>query len=196
MKYHVQRRWSLLGGALLLVCVGLLYVICFSSLAQEAYQEVLARANPAAALDDAKGFQAKQLRKGIQKNFWYKKGDQPLEVIILADTAEMVFEKQGAEQQIVEHMTGVKCYIQEALYESTQQVRYLEADTAKYHYTTETLEAEQVKMALFMALGSRLDTVAEQGKPVMDGFAERVEVTMVDKTLNFKTNKFRGSFSP
>ncbi|MFQ5728762.1 MAG: hypothetical protein ACE5GN_00165 [Waddliaceae bacterium] len=208
MKYHVRKRGPILGIAILFATTYVLYAKCFSSAEKEAYQEVLARANPSSSLETKKAYQAKQLRKGVRKNFWYKKGDKRLEIIITGDKAEMVFEKQGGDQEIVEYMTGVKCYLQEELYfvnpdgsketgdaqkMPAQSVRYLEADTARYYYTTEILEADRAKMILFTAPGHQLVPSVEQVKPVMDGFAEKVKISLVDKALNVKTDKFKGN---
>jgi hypothetical protein len=48
-------------------------------------------------------------------------------------------------------------------------------------------------MSLFTAPGHQLIPSVEQVKPVMDGFAEKLEISLVDKALNFKTNKFKGN---
>lgn len=224
MDFHVRKRWPILGTALVLVAACFLLAKCFHRSEDFAYHEVLARANPSQTLDHDQTYCAKQLRKGVQKNIWYNKGNRRLEFFLTSVDAEMVFEKQGDRQEIVEHMTDVQCYFQEELYyqlpdgrkvvqqndggfylqgkkwsddelgalKPMQTVRYIEADVAQYHYSTETLVANHIKMSLYTAQGHQLLPLQKRTETVMDGNAEWVEVSLVNKELQFKSKKFQG----
>ena len=143
----------------------------------QAYSQVLEKSNPSVLNRPDTEYRARQLKEGVKRQFWYTKGGKNLQACLSGNLAEMVFEKKKGEQEIVELMQGVACWFQEDVYTvkeglgDFQLIRYLEADRAQYHYGTEKLEGEGVKMTLYEAPGKELAYDMTRFVPLMQGEA-------------------------
>lgn len=212
MKYRVKKRWPLLGVAIIAAIGVFIFGKCFLEVDYLGYREILEKANPALALEKDLTYRASQQRKGVKKEFWHIKNDQRLEAIMNCSETELVYEKEGNEQVVVENMKNVRCLLQEELfylapngekisqspddpvgYTPQQTVRYVEAETAKYHYTTEILDAAKVKMQLYTFPGHELPRSVVGAAPTMSGNATMVMISIVEKGVKFKADKFKGS---
>ncbi len=212
MKYRVKKRWPLAGSFVVIVLGLIVFWSCFLREDPLGYQEIMERANPAVSLESARSYRASQSRKGVQKRVWQVKGGLRLEARVDCDETDLVYEQEGEKQAIVEHMKGVVCVIQEEQFfadasgrrilaiegfagepAKRQTVRLVVADTAKYHYSSETLQADHVKMALYTIPGHELPGSLEGFKPSMEGEAETLNLTIIEKELKFKADKFKGS---
>lgn len=186
MKFRVRKRWLFLGLVMLFATGYLLLSDRFVHNEEDAYQQLLKRANPSSLLESHPSYQAKQYRQGVQKSFWYEKGDQRLEFLLTSADAELVYEKQGNSQEIVEHMHDVRCLLQEEIYylprdpHPMQTVRCFEADSAEYHYTSNRLIADHAKMTLFTLPGNELILPMDDDVPTMSCYADSVEVAFVE----------------
>lgn len=197
MNYRVKKRWLFIGSGIVVALAAFLTFVCFLKVDDEGYREVLGRANPSLPLETERSYRASQTRKGVRKDFWYMKGDVRLEMTLKGEDSELAYEKEGERQEIVERLNGVRCMIQEELQDTeggapTQTIRYIEATTAKYHYKTETLFAEQAEMSLYTLPGHRLPESLEGQTPTMTGSAKTVEVSIVNKAMKFSADTFRG----
>jgi hypothetical protein len=212
MTYRVKQLWPLLGVATLLFVGGAILTKCFYVADQEGYRKVLEQADPTLAYDVAKTYQASQKKRQVLKSFRKGGETQNLEAFLSAENAEMVYEQDGEKKVIVENMEHVRCYIQEELYYLSpdgqkvltvpqgalgylpkQTVRYVEAEFAKYHYTTETLEASQVSMFQYTASGHSLPRSLDGYEYGKKGKAETAVISMVDGALTFKAQSYEGA---
>lgn len=76
-----------------------------------------------------------------------------------------------------------------------QRIRYMEADTATYHYKNDKLVANEVKINRYSLPGHALIESVEGLKPVMQGIAKQVEFSLMGKDLNFKAHHLKATFS-
>jgi hypothetical protein len=213
MKYRVKKRWTLLGVAMIAIIAAMIFSRCFLEVDYLGYQKVLERANPALPLETESTYKASQQKKRVQKAYWHSRGDQLLEGILTCSEAELVYEKEGEKQVIVEYMKGVRCLIQEELfylssngkktsslpqnpegYSEQQAIRYLVADSAKYHYTSETLEAVNVDLWYYTAPGHKLFMTMPENQTVKKSRAASVTLSFIEKTLKFKAEKLQGTY--
>jgi hypothetical protein len=74
-----------------------------------------------------------------------------------------------------------------------QVIRYLQADEATYYYKTDEFVAQQVALSRFAVPGHQLVELHE-GKPLMNGVAEKVEFSLAGKDLNFKAYQLKATF--
>ncbi len=72
-----------------------------------------------------------------------------------------------------------------------QEIRYLEADTATYHYKKELLIADTVNFARYIVPGHQLVETVEGLEPSMTGEAEAVEISLLGKEMSFKAHKLK-----
>lgn len=202
-----------MGCAIVAVIAIIIFSKCFLSVDSLGYQEVLERANPALSFETDRAYKASQQRKGVQKEYWHSLEDQRLEVHLSCSDAELVYEKEGEKQVIVEYMKNIRCFIQEELfylspegektvvlpenaegYSEQQTVRYVVADSAKYHYTSETLVAGNVDMVTFTAPGHKLPRSVDDSKLAKRASAEKLTLSFIEKTLKFNAEKFKGAY--
>lgn len=61
-------------------------------------------------------YTAHQDRERIQKDLFFYKGNDRLQIRLIADEAQLVLDHQEADTQVIEHMHNVKCAMQEELY--------------------------------------------------------------------------------
>jgi hypothetical protein len=212
MKYRVKKRWPAFGISALIILGGIIFIRCFLQDDPSGYKELMERANPAISMETNQAYRASQQRKGVQKEFWRIKGDQRLVALLNCSEAELVYEKEEEKQVIAEHMKDVRCLIQEELfyldlkgervavipadgegYLLQQTVRFVEAAAAKYHYSSETLEAYNVTMELYTLPGHDLPRSIAGFKPSMRGKADVVNINIIEKGLNFKADQFKGT---
>jgi hypothetical protein len=75
-----------------------------------------------------------------------------------------------------------------------QLVRYLEAERAVYHYKSDKLIAEQVKVYRYALPGHTIAMPSKGLKPLMSGVAESVQFSLGEQDFQFKANKLKASF--
>ncbi len=77
-----------------------------------------------------------------------------------------------------------------------QLVRYFEADVATYQYSSQCLNAEDVKLWKYKLPGHSLPSEGISGPSLMAGVAERVEFLLKNESMNFTAYQWRMSFDP
>lgn len=190
----------------------IIFWICFIRADPEEYQKIMERANPTLQLEAGRPFKASQRRKGVQKNFWQVKENFHLVSQVNCEESDLVIEQKEGAQVIVEYMKGVLCLIQEELFyldpsgnkifdakgseplgKVQQTIRVIRAGRAKYHYSSEILEAEDVNMSLYTIPGRELPHSFNGFIPSMEGRAETLNLAIIEKELRFKADNFKGT---
>jgi len=133
---------------------------------------------------------AKQFREDVQKQIFYQKGNDRLEMRINSTSAKLVFDHQDDQTSIAEIMQNVRCYIQEAFYLSPnnqpmQRLLYLEAATARYDYKIEQIVAEHVKLLRYEMNGYAFDQLLDDSMPVMQGEANSAKFDLTTGQMHF-----------
>lgn len=163
---------------------------------QAQYAALLGEANPG---KDAKAtaYTAEQHRKGVQKDLFFTRNGQRLQLRLVSKDATMVLEHQPEGNFLIEKMQDVKCWMQEELSsadgKTSQTLRYLEADSATYSYKNDEVVASDVKVYRYNLPGHTLSVNLTQFKPTMKGHAEAVQFSMAGKELHFKAQKMKAS---
>ena len=110
--------------SILLVCLGVLLgltvlIYFLFSFFREAdiqrYRMLVENAGSAKDLASVP-YTAKQHRSGIQKDILFNDKSDRLQVRLLCQDSVLVLDHHGRTTEIIEHMTDVKCYMQEELY--------------------------------------------------------------------------------
>lgn len=73
-----------------------------------------------------------------------------------------------------------------------QAVRYIEADTAAYRMTSDSLIAEQAEIFQYKLPGHSLDNWTLPEKPCMKGVANKIEVKVKSSGLDIKASGLKG----
>ena len=74
-----------------------------------------------------------------------------------------------------------------------QIVRYLEADTASYHYKKDLFVADNVRISSYAVPGHELVEAIDPKKTLMNGTAKSVEFSLSGKDLNFKAHQLKAT---
>lgn len=77
--------------------------------------------------------------------------------------------------------------------EPWQKLRFMQADVAYYSYSSEILDAEQVRILRYQLPGHELPDSIEGLIPMLDGVADAVSFSLGGKELNFKATKFKAT---
>lgn len=74
-----------------------------------------------------------------------------------------------------------------------QIIRKLEAEQATYHYQTNRLIAHNVKVSRYVALGSTLEDLQDEMKPLMHGTADSIEIQLTDAGPRFTAQQLKAT---
>lgn len=210
----MQFRYSLFFVVLLFsLCLGSLffYLGTYDSADRIIYHQLLQGEEEEG--EDVAGFSSKQHRTKMQKDLFFTEKGKRLQMHLESENADLVLDFHP-QQEIVEHMQGVICYVQEDLFdfiskegrsESMQQVLYFESPSAVYHYSNKIFVAENVKVFRYVVPGHdlydpHLDSDAyflPSGKNndhlISHGEAKSIEFSLEDDHFNFKANGLRAT---
>lgn len=180
MKYRVKKRWTVMSVALISVLGLMVLALCFYKADDSGYQDIQKRANPILSLD-ASAY-ASQKKFGIRKEFWrandclpFLKEDGRFHAIVNCSESELSYQKLGGVQTLIENMKDVHGLVQEELFYLTpegkkvssipdhmkgyapkQAIRSISAEVAKYNYSNEILDTDDVTVKLYTVDGHEL----------------------------------------
>lgn len=80
------------------------------------YGKLMADAESSHSSAHGTPYTARQEREGIQKDLFFQKGNDRLQIRLTAEQAQLVLDHQDMHTYVVEHMQHVKCYMQEEIY--------------------------------------------------------------------------------
>lgn len=160
----------------------LLFMTTIFSQNKKSYQDLLDKIQNFEAGQEV---QAKQGRRGVQKEIWYNKGGQRLQVVISGDSAHVHYEKSTDRKEIVEQLTDVTVIMQEEVIRrgasSEQKLKRIKAAEAAYNYSSQLLMAKDVYMEEMLVPGEQIP--GSLPSPEYTVHADWVEVQMVEGKL-------------
>jgi len=198
--YRTSKRSFILAFAALLVISYWIYVLFRFSQGEQAYQEVMQKANPLHSYQGDAGYRAQQMRCGVKKDIWYqKKAGERLHASLESMDSELIFIKRGDTKEIVESMRKFKGYLQESLHHTKegrpmQNIWCIEAERATYNYSTYRLEAEEVTLCYYTVPGHELITSFEKAIPTMHAVAESVDMHLLSKASPMKAYQLKAVY--
>lgn len=122
-KQNLYRRVSLFAPAFTLllifftVCVGVLFwrMGRVRESEEREYRQLMLDAESSGSVNSTP-YTARQERQGVQKDFFFSKGKERLQIRLKAETAQLILDQKDVQTQIIEKMQKVKCFMQEELY--------------------------------------------------------------------------------
>jgi len=179
----------------------------YDSADAESYHQLV---SSAANGDGNHSYTTTQERQGVSKDILFTDNGKRLQMRLRSEQAEMALHRHDERTEIVEHMTRVKCYLQEnliflmpdgsevnALVEGAQPVQvvlFLEADKASYNYKSDLFTGNTVNVTRYWAEGHTLDETAHPLKTLINGIADSVEFSLAGKGTHFKADGFKAKF--
>jgi hypothetical protein len=142
-----------------------------------------------------------QHRKGVSKEIWFSQDDSSrLHYQISSEGSLLTLTPFKNKFEIVEVLSGIKCWMQDKLYEETnnmtpmQQTRFIEAEEGQYRYTTQEFTANGVTLSLFRLPGHELPQDSVNAEDAfLRGIARDVSFHLGGKTPQFKAEHFQAT---
>jgi hypothetical protein len=195
---------------LTVVLLGVYFFQSFTQEDEKAYQQLMEHSDGIKTNQSSSSYNAHQQRFNIKKHLLLTEEDNRLQFLLHSSHSELVFNQCEDKTEIVEHFQGVKCWMQEALIYTLadgqelkhpinkecmpqQYMRYMEAETATYHYKTKELIAEQVELSRYIIPGHFFTQSFKTIKPFMHGTAKRANFFLSNQHKLFKAYEFQGT---
>ena len=139
---------------------------------------------------------ATQHRGAVCKDLWIAQAEgKRLHDKIESLSSTLILTPKKGHLEIVEHLNGVHCAMQDRLDKETQHVRLFDALTGVYEYSTSRLTAQTVTLALFRLPGTDLPSSFSHAHPYLAGVAEDVSFALAGKASQFQAKQFKASFA-
>jgi hypothetical protein len=143
-----------------------------------------------------KDYHAQQKRFNVNKQIIFNQAGNRLQMRLRSLTSELIAHYEDNQMEMMERLQHVQCTMQEeflaAPAESPKQlIRYMEADSATYHYKTEELIADHVKLFRYLMPGHQFISSFEKTQPLMQGTAEQIQFCFGDQNTQFKARGFQ-----
>lgn len=157
MKYRVPHFFPVIVSiAILGCCFAFLMKTTFTQ-NQQSYKELL---NHLQVFEESQDIQAKQERSGVSKEIWYAKNGRRLLILAQAKNADVYLEKVQGKNMIIERLEDATAIIQEEYDENNgfplQKLKKIQAKSALYNYTDQSLIAQDVVVEEFIVHGDRI----------------------------------------
>ncbi len=197
--------------ALIVLALLLVYLVSYARDSDLAfYQEVQTKARPQAMLK-AREKPGEQFRGHVDKDLWIAEKEDRLHFHLASQTSTLEFNLVGGSEEITEHMENVTGIIQDKLFyitpdgeevvtnephpdfEAWQEVRYLEAEKASYHYKTGRFVAREATLTRYRVKGHAMIDTVEGLDPIISGKARSAEFTMAKGGVDFKANHLKAT---
>lgn len=142
----------------------------------------------------------KQNRAGVRKDLWITQPDGTrLHDRIESSSSILTLTPIDDHLEIIETLNQIHCSMQERLMEQNgkpfQQIRYFEATSGIYQYSTSRFKAEAVSLALFRLPGNQLPISLVHSTPYLRGVAQDVSFAVAGKASQFQAKNFKASFA-
>jgi hypothetical protein len=145
---------------------------------------------------------AYQTRENVRKDIWYlENGPTRLHYRIESESSLLTLVPTDHKIDIIENLQKIRCWMQDKVYANTtdqatmQQVRFFEADTGSYQYTTQQFLAQSVALSLFRIPGSELPLLCDPKTAFLKGIAKDVSFSVSGKTPQFQAQQFKASLN-
>lgn len=143
-----------------------------------------------------------QTRQGVRKDIWFAQEDgSRLQTRIESQSSLLTLHPKGNRFEVIEELQKIRCWMQDRLYtvagtgSSMQQMRYLEADTGTYLYSTQQFAAQSVALSLFRLPGHALILNQDPSSAFVQGIAQDVSFAVSGKSPQFSAKNFKATFS-
>lgn len=141
---------------------------------------------------------ANQEREGVRKEIWFTQEDHSrLHYRIDSKTSTLTLLPTEEKVDIIENLQHIKCWMQDKLYLSggnpMQQMRFFEADTGTYQYTTQQFLAKTVALSLFRFPGHALALHFDNDDAFLCGIAQDVSFSVSGNTSKFQAERFKAT---
>lgn len=194
---------------ILVALLSILFLFRGEKDAEKAYQ--MLEESSKKGCHDQQPLVAEQDRKGVQKHVWYENGDEhPLYFLVDSQQSELCCTKADGAFEIVEHLHDVVCFVQEECFyllptgkeqkeyvpegRPMQRIRYIKAETATYHYTSQVFTAENVKLWQCQLEGHTPPTLPINcGEPIISAVAQSVTFKLKEKKPQFTAHELRAN---
>ncbi len=146
---------------------------------------------------------SEQKRAGVRKDLWITQPDgKRLHDRIESQSSILKLAPVDDHLDIIEHLNNIQCSMQDKIVKAQekwiQQVRYFEAQTGIYQYSTNQFTAEVVSLALFRVAGEELPPALKLSSahltPYLKGVAQDVSFAVSGKASQFQAKHFKASF--
>ncbi len=189
------KSFLLLFGLSTVLGLGLLIYPCRQK-DYDAYTALLQSSNP--LQNEALSSCSQQKRTEVRKRIWYQ-DDSPLHIRIESPESELFFIQKNNQVEVTEQLGNVICIMQEELYyeagKPMQKVRYMEGESACYHYHSHLFVAENVKLWKYQLEGHTPPETLLQGNPIMSATASSVEFILKGEKLDFTAHQLRATLN-
>lgn len=141
----------------------------------------------------------KQNRAGVRKDLWItQEGGMRLHDRIESVSSILTLTPIDDHMDIMEHLNQIRCTMQDKFFEQNgsvyQQVRYFDANTGIYQYSTNGFTAQAVSLALYRLPGKNLPETLIKQQPFLKGIAQDVSFAVAGKASQFQAKQFKASF--
>lgn len=131
--------------------------------------------------------------KVVKEIFFTDNEGQRLHYRIESDASTLTLQPEGPHVDIIEHLQGMRCWMQDKLEEDAQQIRYFEATDGIYRYSAQRFLAQSVALSLYRLPGHDLPVQWEDKSPFLKGTADSVSFAVSGKTPQFQATQFTAS---
>jgi hypothetical protein len=141
-------------------------------------------------------FSTKQIKEDVVKEIWLPTEEGRITYLIKNRSSIVTLQDQGNEIDLVEEMEGIKCWMQDRLYQDQdssspmQQLRYFEADQGTYQYSQDRFLADRVNLSIFRLPGHTLTPALNPDMAYLKGMAQHVSFTL-GKNPKFQAEHFK-----
>jgi len=140
----------------------------------------------------------RQHRKEVRKDIWFSQDDcQRFHYHIESEGSLLTLTPIHNKFEIVESLQGIKCWMQEKLYnqgDPMQQTRYFEASEGDYRYTTKEFLASDVTLSFFRLPGHQLPKQSVDPKEAfLQGQAKDISFFFGGNTPQFQARQFQAT---
>lgn len=140
---------------------------------------------------------SEQIRHGVCKDIWLAEPlGQRLHHRIESDRSLITFHPNGSSVEVLEHLFGVRCWIQEknsSVKDLGQQIRFVLAEDGLYHYRSQSFQAQDVLLSMYKIPGSLPLKSLDSFSPFLRGTAESITFSLQHGTPKFVASKFKAS---
>jgi hypothetical protein len=140
---------------------------------------------------------SEQIRHRVCKDIWLVDAlGQRLHHRIESDRSLITFHPHGASIEVLEHLFGVRCWVQEkntSTKESLQQIRFVLAEEGLYHYQNQSFQAQDVLLSMYKIPGTTFPKSLESYPPFLRGTAESITFSLQKGAPKFEAHKFKAS---
>jgi hypothetical protein len=144
-----------------------------------------------------------QTRSGVRKDIWYAEQSRPrLHYKIVSERSILtLIPSERHKVDIVESLEKIQCWMQDKVYDDAsqrkvmQQVRYFEANTGSYQYSTQQFLAHTVSLSLFRFPGQELPPAIDPAQAFLRGVAKDVSFSVSGKTPQFQAQNFKATLA-